>query len=177
MTSIDDVFLTELISKSEFELLGVIYNKDYDVSDIVSELMKLLPIKNEQGLIIVKAKAADIYALQRDPAFIKEFSGFRISVPKIDCLTIDTSKLSISTVSSSELNAMDFDVDPDEITPESFRLLVRRLAFEIEPEKTKKALSRAFRSGRLSEEDIASILHATWVDMSRLNEIFDLLEN
>ena len=176
MTSIDGVLLTELTSSSSLELLGIINGNDYNVPEIISELMKLHPLTKDPGLIIVKAKAADIYALQRDPIFKKEFAGFRIGVPRIDCLTIDSSKISISTVSNDELNAKDFDIDPDEITPETFRLLVRRLAFGIETEKTKKALSGAFRTGRLSEEEIANVLHATWIDMSRLNEIFDLIE-
>jgi hypothetical protein len=177
MTSIDDVFLTELISKSELDLLGIINNEDFDVTEIISELMKLLPFTEKPGLIIVKAKAADIYALQRDPVFKKEFADFRISVPKIDCLTIDTSKLCISTLSKDELDAMDFEINPDEITPETFRLLIRRRAFGIEPENTKKALSCAFRTGRLNTDDIATILNATWVDMSRLNEVLDLIES
>jgi len=150
---------------------------DYDVTEIVSELIKLLPLTENPGLIIVKAKAADIYALQRDSTFIKEFSGFRVNVPRTDCLTIDTSMLNISTLSKEELDMMNFDEDPDEITPETFRLLVRRLAFGKDAEKTKKALAGAFRSGRLSEEEIANILHATWIDMSRLDEIFALIEH
>ena len=138
--------------------------------------MKLLPMTKTPGLIIIKAKGVDIFALQRDPVFKKEFAGFRINVPKPEYLTIDTSVLSISIVLKNELDEMGFDVDTDEITPEKFRILVRRLAFGIEPEKTKKALSAAFLTGRLNEEEIAYILHATWIDMSRLNEIFDLIE-
>jgi len=177
MTNIDDVFITELISRSDLVLIGMINNKNHDVTEIISDLMKLLPLTNDPGLIVVKAKGVDVFALQRDPVFKKEFAGFRISMPKSDYLTIDTSKLTISTVSKDELGAMDFEIDTDEITPEAFRLLVRRLAFGIDIENTKKALSAAFRTGRLSEDEIATVLYATWIDMSRLNEIFDLIDS
>jgi len=176
-TNADDEYLNELVNKSELEIIGIINNKDHDVPTIISELMTILPMTDKPGLIIIKASAADIYALQRDPLFIKEFADFRLRAPRLGYLTIDTSTLSISVLSQDELNEMVFDIDPNVITPDSFRLLVRRLAFGIKPEQTKNALSTAFRTGRLSEEEIANILYATWVDMSTLNEITDLIKD
>ena len=174
-TRTNDIYISELISGSDLKPIGVLYNDDHDVPEIISELIKLLPQMDKPGLIIIKANAAKIYELQRDRVFIKEFAKFRIGRPKAGYLTIDTSKLIISTISQDELIAMDFEFDTDAVTSEMFRKLVRRLALGIKPEQTKKALSAAFRTRRLNDEEVAAILHATWIDMSKLSEITDLI--
>ena len=168
--------VTELTIKSGLELISFIYNEDYDANDIVSELLDLPPLTDTQGLILVKAKDADIFALRRDPSLLKRFAGFRVSVPKRGYLKIDTSALSVSTISPDELRVMDFSFDPDAITYDIFRLLLRRLAFEVETTESKKALSNAFLSGQLGTEEIASIIHATVIDKSRQNEIIELIQ-
>jgi len=84
--------------------------------------------------------------------------------------------LSISIISHRELNEIDFSVDVNSVTPGVFRTLVRRLAHGIDIEHTKELLSAAFKTGRISDNEIAEILHATWFDMSKINEILELIE-
>jgi hypothetical protein len=127
-------------------------------------------------LIIVTAKGDDIFALRNDPMIKKELACYRSSVPKTGCFIVDTSALNITTMSKDELMAMDFNIDSEAITSETFRSLVRRMEFGFDMDNTKKALSNAFSTGQLSEDEIAKILHGTWIDKSRLNEITDLIK-
>ena len=172
-----DEYVTELINKSRLSLIKFINGEECNLDDIIMELKNLLPLQDSSGMIIIKANGSDIYTLQREPMFKKEFAQFRPVSPKAGYLTINTSKPTVDTLSKDNLNDMDFEINSDAITPETFRLLVRRLEFGIETEKTKKALSNAFSTGRLSEEEIANILHATWIDMARINEITDLIKH
>jgi len=165
------------MNEKSFESCNIIHVDctDYDVCDISSLIAKLLPLTDTPRQINVKANGSVIYALQRDPLFTQKFARFRINVPNSNCLIIDTAVLDISTISGDDLSTINFSIEPEEITPETFRILVRRLTFGLESEKTKRALSAAFHTGRLNEEDIAKILFATWIDESRLSEIFDLI--